>query len=252
MVDPEDNRDAASKFLAKANKAETWREKIFIFRDFFKVIPDQVRVRDAPVTAVLILIIICVFTLQSVLHLYITESFPIGMLVILTQPSALTGLTAYLFVNFPGIAWSLAEFLHKGVGHFIANIALLALFGKIIEPRFQTRYYILWFAGVAIIVKPIDALVTLSTSPKPKVAVYGISDFVYSLGIYTLLTVYSSEHGEEIEYLGLLVGLAAIIQIVVQATRAILHMSIQPLNIAHLFGGILGIVVFGLVEALKR
>lgn len=252
MVDPDEYRDAASKYIAQANEAETWREWFFIFRDFFKTIPGQFRLRDTPVTAVLILITITVFTLQSVLHLYITESFPIGILVILTQPSTLTGLTAYLFLNFPWIAWPLAEFLHKGVGHFIANIALLALFGKIIEPRFQTRYYILWFVGVAIIVKPIDALITLSTSPKPNVAVYGISDFVYSLGIYTLMTAYSSERRDEIEYLGLLVGLAAIILILAQATRAVLHMSIQPLNTAHLIGGLLGVVVFGLVEARKR
>ncbi|QSW98177.1 rhomboid family intramembrane serine protease [Haloterrigena alkaliphila] len=248
MADQEEYRDAASKSLAQANEAETWREWVSIYRDFFKAIPGQVRDRDAPVTAILILITITVFILQSVLYLYITESFPIGILVILTQRSALTGLTAYLFVDFPWIAWPLAEFLHKGVGHFVANIALLALFGKIIESRFQTRYYILWFVGVAIIVKPIDALITLSTSPKPNVAVYGISDFVYSLGIYTVMTVYSSEHGDEIEYLGMLVGVAAIIQILVQATTAVHHMSIQPLNTAHLFGGLLGIVVFGIVR----
>lgn len=248
MADTEEPRDAASKFLAQANEAETWREWVTIYRDFFKSIPDQVKAREAPVTAVLILITVTVFALQSVLHLYITESFPLGILVILTQRSALTGLTAYLFVNFPWIAWPLAEFLHKGVGHFIANIALLALFGKIIEPRFQTRHYILWFVGVAIVVKPIDALISLSTSPKPNVAVYGISDFVYSLGIYTVLTVYSSEHGDELEYLGMLVGVAAIILILVQAMRAVLQMSIQPLNTAHLFGGLLGIVVFGIVR----
>lgn len=206
------------------------------------------RARDAPVTAVLILITATVFTLQSVFHLYITESFPIGILIIFTQRSTLTGLTAYLFVNFPWIAWPLAEFLHKGVGHFITNIALLALFGKIIEPRFQTRHYILWFVGVAIIVKPIDALITLSTSPKTNVAVYGISDFVYSLGIYTVLTVYGSEHGNQLEYLGMLVGVSAIILILVRTTRAIFQMSIQPLNTAHLFGGLLGIVVFSIVR----
>lgn len=251
MADPEEYRDAASKFLAQADEAETWREWVFIYWKFFKPIPDQIRARDAPVTSILILITVFIFTIQSVLHLYITESFPIGILVILTQRSALTGLSAYLFVNFPWIAWPLAEFLHKGVGHFIANIALLALFGKIIEPRFQTRYYILWFVGVAIIVNPIDALITLSTSPKPNVAVYGISDFVYSLGIYTVITVYSSKHRDELEYLGLLVGVAAIIQILVQATMAVLQMSIQPLNTAHLFGGLLGIVVFCL-ETLER
>lgn len=47
----------------------------------FKLNSDQVRVRGAPVTTVLILIIATVFTLQSVLHLFITESFPNGIFV---------------------------------------------------------------------------------------------------------------------------------------------------------------------------
>lgn len=248
MVDSEEYRDAASNFLAQARDAETLKEWVSIYGDFFNAIPDQVRARDAPVTAVLILIAVTAFILQSVLYLHITESFPIGILVILTQRSALTGLTAHLFVNYPWMAWPLAEFLHKGVGHLIANITLLALFGKIIEPRFQTRHYLLWFIGVAIIVKPIDAIITLSSSPKTNVAVYGISDFVFSLGIFTVLTVYSSENGDELEYLGMLVGVAAIILTLAQATIAALQISIQPLNTAHLLGGLLGIVVFDIVR----
>lgn len=248
MSKSEHREDAAANFLAQAKDAENWKEWASIHRDFFKPIPDRFRSREARITVVLILITATVFTLQALLHLYITESFLIGILVILTQPSSLTGLNAYLFVNIPWAACPLAEFLHKGIRHFIANIALLGLFGKIIEPRFQTRHYILWFVGVAIIVKPIDALITLSTSPKPNVAVYGISDFVYSLAIYTVLTVYSSEHGDELEYLGMLVGVAAIIHVLVQAMIAVLQGSIQPVNTAHLLGGLLGIAVYGIVR----
>lgn len=146
---------------------------------------------------------------------------------------------------------ALSVFLHAGIGHLIANIALLLLFGKIIERRFSIPYYGLWFVGVAIIGTPIDALITLSTSPKPNAAVYGISGFVYSLGVYAIMTVYLTEHRDEIEYLAALVGVAAVIQILTQAMRAGLQMSIHHLNIAHLLGGLLGVMVFGIVRMNK-
>ena len=171
-----------------------------------------------------------------------------GFLYILIQPGSLRGLNAHFFLNYPMLAWSTSEFLHKGVKHFVANIALLALFGKIVEPRFRTRYYILWFFTVFLIVKPTDALISLSTSSKPHVAVYGISDFVYSLGSYSALTLLILENRDELEYLGLLVGFAALLHILLEIAQAVWLMSIQPINFSHLIGGVIGLFVFVIVH----
>lgn len=105
MVDSEESQDAATKFIAKAKKAQTWIELVCIVVNVFRSILEQFRSRNTPVTTVLVLMTVIVFIFQSALHLYITGSFPLGIVVILTQPETFTNLTAYLFVNFPWIAW---------------------------------------------------------------------------------------------------------------------------------------------------
>jgi len=242
------DNDAATKFLNQAQKAETWKEWLNVYYESLKSVVYQFKAQKAPVTAGLVGITSLVFSLQAFLYLLITDTFPEGILIVLTNRGALTGLTAWLFVNFPSYSWFLTEFLHKGIGHFIANIALLALFGKTIEPKFQTRRFILWFLGVAIIVKPIDALITLSTSTKSNVAVYGISDFVYSLAFYSVFDLNNACQRTELEYLALLVGVAAILQVSLHMVTAAFQLSIQPINPAHLLGGMLGMVIYGLVR----
>lgn len=143
MTEPKENYDAASKLLNQASEAETWKEWTYAYLESLKSLLPQFKAQEAPVTTVLVGLTVLVFTLQAFLYLLITGSFPEGILVLLTQRSELTGLTAWLFVNLPIPSWLLTEFLHKGIGHFIANIALLALFGKIVEPKLQTRHFIL-------------------------------------------------------------------------------------------------------------
>lgn len=248
MAKTKGDYDAASKLLNQAQAAETWNEWIYAYTESLKSIPYQFKARKTPVTVVLIGLTTLVFLLQTLLYLLITETFPEGLFIVLTKRGALTGLTAWLFVNFPLPSWLLTEFLHKGIGHFIANITLLALFGKIVEPTFHTRRIIFWFLGVAIIVKPIDALITLSTITKSNVAVYGISDFVYSLTFYSVFDLGNANQRNELECLGLLVGGAAILQVSLHMVTAAVQLSIQPINPAHLLGGLLGIVVYGLVR----
>jgi len=248
MTQPENNKDAASKLLDQAKEAESWKEWTYAYLDSLKSISYQFRAQNAPVSTLLIGLTVFVFSIQAFLYLLFTDSITEGVLILLTQRGALTGLTAWLFVNYPLPSWLLTEFLHKGIGHFIANIALLALFGKIIEPKFQKSHFILWFIGLAIIVKPSHAIISLSNSSKSNVAVYGISDFVYSLAVFSVLSLLNTDYRNELEYVALLVGGAAVLQVSVHVVQAMIETSIDPVNPAHLLGGIAGGIVFGIVR----
>jgi membrane associated rhomboid family serine protease len=248
MSESEKHYDAASRLLTKAKESESWDELSSAYFEFMKSLFYQLKTQQARITLILVSLTTLVFLLQSILYLYLTDSFLIGTLVILIQPGALQGLTNHLFLDFPWVAWPLSEFLHKGMRHFIGNVVLLTLFGKVLEPKFKTKHYILWFVSVALIVKPIDAYITLSTSTKSNVAVYGISDFVYSLGFFTVLDLATGEHRNELEYLALLIGVLAILQVGYHGVNAGMRATVEPINFAHLVGGILGLVVFGLVR----
>lgn len=153
-------------------------------------------------------------------------------------------MNAYIFINYPWLAWPLTEFLHRGIGHITANVFGLAIFGKIVEPLLKKRYYLIWFVGVAVISTPIHAYVELATSAEELVAVYGMSDFVYSLGFFSTIYLINQESRTELEYLAILVGLAGMVQIGIQLLQGLWILSIEPVNIGHLVGGLTGIIVY--------
>jgi len=248
MTDQDQQYDAISKWLTGVDEAETWKEWGNAYLEVAKSLLQHFNQQQAPVTGYLIGIVLIVFSLQSALFLYMTGSSTAGIIAILSQKGALRGVSAHIFLEFPWIAWPLAEFMHKGIAHLFGNIALLAILGKIVEPRFKRRYYILWFVAIAIIVKPIDAYISLSTSPKSNVAVYGISDFVYSLAVFSVFTLLNTDYRNELEYVALLVGGLAILLVNLNIVLAVIDASIDPVNPAHLLGGIIGGVVFGIVR----
>ena len=56
------------------------------------------------------------------------------------------------------------------------------------------------------------------------------------------------ESRDELEYLGLLVGFAPLLHILLEIAQAVWLMSIQPINFSHLIGGVIGLFVFVIVH----
>lgn len=141
-----------------------WTEAYF---DFGRSFLTQFKEQEAPITSYLIGLTALVFSIQTVLYLIAVDNLSTGVLTILLDRNVFLGLNAYYFLNNTWVAWPLSEFIHRGIGHFISNIAILALFGKILEPKFRTRHYITWFVSVAIITTSIHAYIELANSLKP-------------------------------------------------------------------------------------
>jgi membrane associated rhomboid family serine protease len=244
MSDRETSPDALTRLLSRARDASTGAELTDAYVDFGKSVVVQFSQIEAPVTRYIIWVALTVFAVLSSFYIQIQDNWMLGVLTVLTDLNALRGLNAYFFINYHWLAWPLTEFLHRGIGHVAANVFGLAILGKIVEPLIKKRYYLLWFVGVAVIATPIHAYVELVTSTEELVAVYGMSDFVYSLRFFSTIYLIRQESRTELEYLAILVGLTGIVQIVIQLLQGLWILSIEPVNIGHLVGGLTGIIVY--------
>lgn len=242
MSDSGDGYDALQKYWRQITQAESWREWLSANQEFISSLISQIKERHAPVTAALAGLTVAVFLIQTALYLGATGILT-GLIDIFSNQYSLRGLNAWIFLNIPVIPWIFSPFIHVGIPHFAANVALLMLYGKYVEPQFPRKYFILWFLLVTAVVKPVDAFISLATSPEPHAAVYGISDFVYSLSFFSALTLWSVDHRNELQSIALIVGVLSILSVVLDVAGAVLAGSVQPVNWAHLVGGLLGIAV---------
>ena len=229
MADPT-STDAGRELYSRLRESQSFGETIKAYEGFLRRGLGQLSIQRAPVTQTLVYLTIAVFTIQVWFYSRVS--------------GASEGLNVWFFLNYPQIAWPLTEFIHRGLGHFIANVLFLIILGRIVEPEFRSRYFVLWFLGVGLIATPVHAIVQLSISPKPFVAVSGISEFISALGVFVLLSFFHLNQKTELWYLGFLIGASAAIDEAISLIWAFWTWSMGPLNIGHTVGAILGLVVF--------
>jgi membrane associated rhomboid family serine protease len=242
-----DEENLLKRYYRLLGEAESMKETNKIFAEFLTSFWKQGSSPYAPVTAVLAALVLIFFGAQIAVDSLFRDGFLVSLISTLSEPDYLRGVTAWIFHEFPFLAWPLSPFLHKGILHFTANIALLALFGKYVEAQFKTRHFILWFIVITLVSKPVHAWISLQMSTKPDVAVYGISDFVFSLAFYSAIRLYYSKRKNEFEYVAWMIGILAVLIVSSNAVFAIWQGSVDPVNPGHFVGGLSGIAVFTMV-----
>lgn len=243
-----DEKNLLKRYYRLLGEAGSMQETNKVVAEFLTSSWQQGSSPYAPVTAVLAALVLIVFGAQIAVDSLFSGSFLVSLTSTLLEPGYLRGVTAWIFHHFPFLAWPLSPFLHKGILHFTANIALLALLGKYVEPQVKTRYFILWFIVITLMSKPAHAWISLQMSTKPNVAVYGISDFVFSLTFYSAIRLYYSKRKNEFEFVTWMIGMLAVLMVGSNAVFAIWQGSVEAVNPAHFVGGLSGIAVFFIVN----
>jgi membrane associated rhomboid family serine protease len=244
-----DEENTLKRYYRRMGQAGSIRETNKVYYGFWTAFWRQINSRHAPVTAVLSAMVLVFFFAQVLVDSLFRDSILISLIGTILKPGYLKGVTAWLYINFPFVAWLSSPFLHKGIFHLLSNIALLAIFGKYVEPQIKTRYFILWFIVVTLVTKPIHAWISLQMTTKPNVAVYGISNFVFSLGFFSAIRLYCSNYKNEFEYAVWVIGILAVLTVGFNAMFAAWQGSISPVNPGHLVGGIFGMVIFAIVSS---
>lgn len=203
----------------------------------------QFRSKSAPVTRALVWLTIAVFGFQTLAFVRVRPDGVSALTGMLTQEAALVPLNTALFLTFPGPAWLFSPFIHKGLGHVASNLLLLAVFGRLVEPRLRSGRYLAWFVLAELTITPVFAYVKLATNPEPHVAVYGISGFMVSLAVYVAL-ILNREWETELDLLGVILGIAVTVAVLYHVLEALWIGSIEPLNVAHVGGAVFGALVY--------
>ncbi|MFB6301665.1 MAG: rhomboid family intramembrane serine protease [Haloferacaceae archaeon] len=211
-------------------------------RELLKTYPRKIRTRiettDWRITLYLIFFTTVAYLGQTLAAIWLNAS--------------IEGVTAYLFLNYPLVAWPLSPFLHSGNPHFLANIAMLALTGIETQRHLSDRQYIGLFLVSAVVTGLAGAATMLPFADGP-VATYGISGFVFALATYLLVhlwlahdePVFTSEgfnfDQHPLEIVGILLGVSVVLSVATDLGQALLN-GFQGMNGGHLGGAVLGIV----------
>lgn len=209
--------------------------------DTIRNIPPDLSNRDSPITQWLVLTIFVVFLAQGIAAAIFQDS--------------IIGVTSFFFLEYPLSAWLLSFFLHKGIIHFLANIALIGITGRVVEQYFSTRAYFRFIAVAAVFSGIGGFLFQALFTPNP-VAAYGASGFGYALATYSLylpfkgnLSSWRSMKPENLwsnttpaERFVFLLGVSAIIKITYDLATGP-YFTVDWTNGAHLIGGLVGLIV---------
>lgn len=131
----------------------------------------DLRDRESPVTAVVVASVLAVFAVQALTAARLGA--PIGVV------------TAGVFVREPALAWLLSPLLHRDVSHLVANVAVLALVGRVVEGAFATRDYVAFLLAAAVIAGLGGYLSKAAFTADP-VTAYGASGVAYAVAGYAL------------------------------------------------------------------
>lgn len=200
--------------------------------------------RESPVTHWVVLLICLVFLTQEIAAI--------------TLNSSILGVTSYLFLEYPMIAWPLSFFLHKGVNHFFANIILIGFCGHLAESSFSKRSYLTFLVG-AIVLTILAAYAVKAPFTSQPIAVYGASGFGFAIAAYSLSYIFTGQghplkalipqniHSNVVlsERIAALLGVSAIITAVVDVVTGP-YLTVHWFNGAHVAGAFLGILVAAL------
>jgi membrane associated rhomboid family serine protease len=153
------------------------------------------RSRESPATHLLLSIITGVFLFQ------------IGVWV-LTPGVTIEGFTVRLFLEAPVWSWVLSFFLHRDAVHYLTNVGIILLAGRLVEPYFPPLRYWL-FVAAAVGGSVLGGFLVLAAFSSNVVVLYGASGFAYALMGYGL-TLGRRGDRDAPENLLLLVGVIAL------------------------------------------
>jgi|GEM_PF-1283208 membrane associated rhomboid family serine protease len=147
------------------------RSAVAVAVDGFGAFLADLRERESPLTALVVLAIFAVFGVQALTASRLDA--PIGVV------------TASVFVERPAVAWVLSPFLHRDVGHLLANVVVVAFVGRVIERRFVPRDYVAFLLAAAVVAGLGGYLSKAAFTPAP-VTAYGASGVAYAIAGYAL------------------------------------------------------------------
>lgn len=216
-------------------------------RDLLKTSPGEVRTRaettDWWLTFALVSITTLVYLGQTLAAIWLDAS--------------VQGVTVYLFLAYPAVAWPLSPFLHSGNPHFLANVGMLVLTGIEAQRHLSNRQYVGLFLVSAVVTAIVGAATMLPFADGP-VASYGISGFVFALATYLLVHL-SLAHDvpvvtpegfnfdrHPLEILGILLGVSVVLLVSIDVGQALLN-GFRGVNGGHLGGAVVGVLA-GLVH----
>lgn len=220
---------------------ESGRTPFEIDNDPLRELVTDLRNRNSPITNYVVLAICLVFFVQELAAVYFGAS--------------ILGVTSYFFLEYPVPAWLLTFFLHKGVLHFLANVALIGFVGRVVEPMFSKRGYLLFLVGTAVLSAVGAFAVKAPFTPKP-VAAYGASGFGFALAAYslrfpfrhcdTLLNVVTfgtnPVETPPTERIAFLLGMSAVVMVAFDLLTGP-FLTAEWVNGAHLVGVLIGLIV---------
>lgn len=149
------------------------------------------RSRESPATRFLVAVITGVFAIQ------------IGLWS-LTPTATIEQLTVFLFLEAPVGSWVLSFFLHRGVPHYLANVSVILLAGRVVEPHFTRLGYWLFIAA-SVGGSVLGGLLVLFAFTSDPVVIYGASGFAFALMGYGV-TLVRREDRDAVENLLILLG----------------------------------------------
>lgn len=212
-----------------------------LLRTTLRGITSDLRDRHSPVTHKIVLAICLVFFVQELAAAYLGAS--------------ILGVTSYFFLHYPVPAWLLTFFLHKGVMHFLANVAIIGFLGRVVESTFSKRKYVLFLVGTMVL-SAIGAYAVKAPFTTKPVAAYGASGFGYALAAYSLR--FPFRHGDALldvvafganpietppaERIAFSIGVGAVVMVALDLLTGP-YLTGEWVNGAHLVGVILGLFV---------
>lgn len=148
---------------------------------------------------------------------------------------------SYFFVNHPWLAWPLAPFIHKGLGHFGANVAAIYIAAPVELGLSRFQYLgLLILSGFLPVYS--DGLKLAVFGAEPNVAVYGASGFALGLAGFGLVkAAYSDLRLTPRWWLIVLIGIAGVAIVLKNIVLTIVAGDPVTLHLGHLGGLLVGL-----------
>lgn len=160
---------------------------------------------------------------------------------ILYDAGSTYNLVSYFFKNYPWLVWPVAPFLHRGIGHFAANVAFIYIAAPVETRMCKIQYVgLLLFSGFLAVYA--DGLKLAVFGSEPHVAAYGASGFAFGLLGYGLSSIAGTDWQLTPRWwLIVACGISAIILVIKNSVLAIGNPI--SLNIGHLGGLLVGVLL---------
>jgi membrane associated rhomboid family serine protease len=198
----------------------------------------DVRDRESPVTAVVVVTVVAVFCVQALTASRLGASIWV--------------VTGSVFVEEPVLAWLLSPFLHRDLSHLVANVVVLALVGRVVEREFRTREYVAFLLAAGVLAGLGGYLSKALFSAAP-VTAYGASGLAYAVAGYALRLPFTGatsvrsgldpmrviEATTPAERVAAVFGVAAVATVAIDVATGP-YLGVDWLNGAHLVGLLVG------------